>query len=98
MLHGNGKVPAGGQFLSFARSSGAQGSPNRRNAAAVFASKVSHALAVGMALSDLAGRASVQHGLATELLAHGLGPLNALFAALTNELALEFVHPAHDCE
>src|SRR6476619_5006674 len=81
-----------------ARASPPQSTPDGCLATVVFAGKLGHCLAGSITLSDPLALANVEHGPATEARSLGLGALDAILAALANELSLELVKPAHHRE
>jgi hypothetical protein len=67
-----------------------QRSPDRRFAAFVFARQVGHRLAISVALGNAAALSDIEHSLATELLALGLGAIDAFLTAGADQAALKF--------
>jgi hypothetical protein len=70
--------------------------PDRRLADVVHACQRGHRLALAVAVGDLAALASVELGLAAELLALCLRAGDALVAALADQAGLELADAAHD--
>ena len=73
-----------------------QRAPDRRLGDAVAGRQLGHRLARGVTLGDLAALADVELGLVAELLAFGLGAIDAGLAALADQRSLEFGNTGHD--